>query len=78
MIRLYSADGGDTIGEISEEQLQFLKDNLEEESEEDREYYLTADTLDVFEEEGCPPALLKLLREALGDGEGLEVGWEEE
>ena len=38
---------------------------MEEESTEDREYYLTAEDCDLMEEQGIDPTLIEVLREAL-------------
>jgi hypothetical protein len=75
MIRLHDAERGTLIGTISEAQLQFLIDELEEESPEDRDYYVSADTVDMLEENGGDPELVALLRSALGGREGLDVRW---
>jgi hypothetical protein len=75
MIRLHDAERGTVIGTISEAQLQFLIDELEEESPEDRDYYVSADTVDMLEENGGDPELVALLRSALGGREGLDVRW---
>ena len=63
------------IGDISQAQLQFLVDQLEEEHSADRDYYLDRDTLAMFEERGCDPQLLSLLRDALGDEESIDIEW---
>ncbi|HUE29270.1 MAG TPA: galactosyldiacylglycerol synthase [Verrucomicrobiae bacterium] len=75
MIQLYDKETGAPLGAISEEQLQFLVDQLEEESPEDQDYYINEPTLDAFEEAGADPALLVLLRKALGDREEIEIRW---
>jgi hypothetical protein len=75
MIRLHDAERGTLIGTISEAQLQFLIDELEEESPEDRDYYVSADTVDMLEENGGDSELVALLRSALGGREGLDVRW---
>ena len=75
MIELREAGTGRVIGPISEEQLQFLVDQLEEESSSDTDYYIDAVTLEMFEERGADPALLSLLRAALGAREGLDIEW---
>lgn len=78
MIELRDKDTGDVIGSITEEQLQFLIDQLEEESEVDVDYYLNRDTLEVFEERGIDRKLLKMLKNAMGDREDMEIEWEKE
>jgi hypothetical protein len=75
MIQLYDKDTGAALGAISEEQLQFLADQLEEESPQDQDYYINEPTLDAFEEAGADPALLALLRKALGEREEMEIRW---
>ena len=49
MIQLRNKETGSLLGSISEEDLQFLIDNLEEEWEEDTDYYLNRETLDLLE-----------------------------
>jgi hypothetical protein len=73
MILLKDLDSG--IVSITEEQLKFLQDQLEEESPRDRDYYLNAATLDAFEADGADPALMAMLRGALGTREDMEIGW---
>ncbi len=75
MIKIYSAESGQVVGEISEAQLAFLQDQLEEESSEDRDYYLTADTLAMLEEAGADAELSGVLRTALGGRDGADVRW---
>ena len=75
MIELQDKDTGAPIGTISETQLQFLIDQLEEESVEDQDYYINEATLDLFEERGADPALVSLLRKALGGRSEMEIRW---
>ena len=75
MIRLHDAERNTLIGTITEDQLQFLVDELEEESAEDRDYYLSADTIDMLEEDGADSQLVSLLRGALAGREGFDVRW---
>jgi processive 1,2-diacylglycerol beta-glucosyltransferase len=76
VIHLFDNDTGRALGTISDEQLRFLQDHLEEESPEDTDYYITKDTLDAFEQQGADPALLRVLREALGARQDIEIRWE--
>ena len=77
------------IGQITEPQLRFLVDELEEEGPEDRGYYLDDGTLELLEEAGADPQLMQLLRQATTLGhpfrdavdseaprEGVEIVWE--
>ena len=75
MITLRDKESGQILGTISDEELLFLIDSLEEESEEDADYYIDADTIDMLEEDGAPASLTTLLRTSLGDREGLDVEW---
>jgi hypothetical protein len=75
MIRLHDTERGTLIGTITEEQLQFLIDELEEESAEDTDYYVSADTVDMLAENGGDPELVALLRSALAGREGVDVRW---
>jgi processive 1,2-diacylglycerol beta-glucosyltransferase len=78
MPQLYNAEQGTVLGAISEEQLQFLIDSLEEESAIDQDYYIDSATVDMLEEDGADPQLVGLLRKALADREGIEVRWTRE
>jgi hypothetical protein len=75
MITLYDEGTGEKIGEISNEQFQFLVDQLEEESSLDRDYAITPMLLAYFEELNADPTLLNLLRTALGEREEMEITW---
>jgi hypothetical protein len=75
MIRLHDAERGTPIGTITEDQLQFLMDELEEESAEDRDYYVSSDTVDMLEEDGADSQLVSLLRSALAGRDGIDVRW---
>lgn len=74
MVELKDKDSGVAIG-ITEEQLRFLIDQLEEESDDDRDYYLNTTTLDMLAGKGIDAKLLKLLRGALGDRTEMEIEW---
>ena len=75
MITLVNKDTGKPIGSVSEGDLQVLVDQLEEEDSKDTDYYIDADTIDLLEENGASADLLRILRQALGDAEGMEVSW---
>ena len=76
MIKVYTAEDNDFIGTITDSQLQFMIDNMEEESLEDRDYAITPMTLAYFEELGADPALVDMLRQALGNQDELVIRWE--
>jgi processive 1,2-diacylglycerol beta-glucosyltransferase len=75
MIMLTDKETGVCFGTITETQLQFLIDQLEEESTEDTDYYINQATLTMFEEAGAEASLLALLRQALGRREDMEIQW---
>lgn len=75
MIELYNESTGALIGEINEDQLRFLVGELEEESLEDVDYYLSAATVDMLEADGADPALIGLLRQALDDHGEVDILW---
>jgi integrase len=77
-IRLYIKDPKKELGTITEEQLQTLLDLLEEEDEEDRDYYVDKDILDYMEEEGADKELIALLRPHVTEDDGVEIEWKEE
>lgn len=77
MARLYRVDTDKTIGQLTEKQVQFLVDMLEEEDDADTEYFIDQDTLELFSDNNCDPELLAMLESALDDGEdGVDIGWE--
>lgn len=75
MIQIHDKDSGARIGTLTEKQLQFLIDQLEEESGEDQDYYINETTVDLFEENGADKALIALLREALNGRTEMEIRW---
>jgi len=70
MILLYAQ-----VGEISEEQLDMLVDNLEEEWPEDRDYYINRQMLETLKDRGADSVLLNLLSEALGSRDEVDILW---
>jgi hypothetical protein len=75
MVELRDKETGRILGSINDEQLQFLIDQLEEESGTDTDYYINAATLEMFAARSIDPQLLTLLRGALGEREGMEIEW---
>ncbi len=75
MIQIHDKDTGSWIGTLSEENLQFLIDQLEEESGEDQDYYINETTIDLFEESGADKDLVSLLRNALNGRTEMEIRW---
>ena len=75
MIQLRDKENGQSLGTISEEDLQFLIDQLEEESLDDKDYYLHRVTLEALKEKGASQALMDVLTKALGDRDDMEFEW---
>jgi processive 1,2-diacylglycerol beta-glucosyltransferase len=78
MVRLFDAESDAPLGTITEAQLQFLIDELEEESSEDRDYYISAETVELLADHGADAELIDVLRRALAGREGVDVRWETE
>jgi hypothetical protein len=68
-------DTGEPIGTLSDRQLRFLIDHLEEEDSEDRDYFITRDKLDLLEEAGCDRQLIGLLAIAMGESFAIDIAW---
>jgi hypothetical protein len=75
MIDLYNATTNQLLGSITEPDLQVLIDALEEESAEDRDYYIDAATIDLIADGKPTDHLVHLLRGALGSAEGVDIRW---
>ncbi len=75
-VRIYNKNTGSLIGLISNQDLQFLIDQFEEESSTDVDYFIDADTVDALEENGGSSALVTLLRTAIGASDGVDIRWE--
>jgi processive 1,2-diacylglycerol beta-glucosyltransferase len=76
MVRLYDKSNDNQIGTITDDQLQFLADKLEEESAGDDDYYINRTTVHILEQEGGDAELLSVLRSALGEREEMDLRWE--
>ena len=76
MIVLTNKDTGHEIGTITEAQLQFLVDQLEEETPHDTEYWLNRTELAILKDDGADPELIALLEKGMGTADDMEVSWE--
>ena len=76
MIDLYNNTTGELLGPITEADLKVLVDALEEESTEDRDYFIDAATIDVIADGRATEHLVGLLRMALGTSNGVDIRWE--
>jgi hypothetical protein len=76
MPRLVRVDTGDEIGEITDVHLQFLIAQLEEEHDEDQDYYIDKETLELLSDNGADPELIAMIEKAMGDDESIDIAWE--
>jgi hypothetical protein len=76
MPRLVRLDTGYEIGNISDQQLAFLVEQLEEEHDEDRDYFVDKDTIELLADNGCDPELLAMLEKAIGEDDAMDIAWE--
>ena len=76
MIDLYNNETETLLGTISEEELQTLRDALEEESDTDQDYYIDGPTVDLIADQNGSAHLVQLLRSALGAAEGVDIRWQ--
>ena len=65
------------LGTITESQLDFLIENLEEEFEEDEEYLIDQAAIDYLRDQGADEGLLRLLEKAIaGSDEGADISYQ--
>ncbi len=76
MPRLIRLDTGTEIGTINDNQLAFLVEQLEEEHDDDKDYYVDRETLDLLSDNGADPDLLALLEKGMGDDDEMDIAWE--
>ena len=75
MPRLYIEATNQVLGEVTDAELKVLFENLEEESAEDTDYYITPDTVDFLEGRGADARLVSMLRQAIGGSDGVDIRW---
>jgi hypothetical protein len=75
MVYVYRKSTGDLLGEIGEDDLQFLIDQMEEESMKDQDYSITNMEIAYFVENGASSELITLLRQALGEQSEVIILW---
>ena len=73
MYELTRKSDGSLLGAISEPDMQFLRDNLEEESLTDDDYTISRLTLEYLRGNGLSLPLTQLLESALGDQDEVEI-----
>lgn len=75
MVYLYNQTTNDLIGEITDDELQFLIDQMEEESTKDQDYAISAMEIAYFSQHGATTHLIELLKQALGDQSEVTILW---
>ena len=76
MPRLIRLDNEVEIGTIDDKQLTFLKEQLEEEADDDSEYFIDRDTLELLSDNGADPELLAMLEKGLAGDDEMDIAWE--
>ena len=76
MARLIRLDTGVDIGTIDDKQLQFLVSQLEEDHDDDKDYFIDRDTLELLSDNGADPELLALLEKGLAGDEEMDIAWD--
>ena len=77
MVKVFKKDTNELLGRISEEELAFLKDQLEEEGIADQDYYLRRETIEEFAASaGATEHLVTVLKTGLRNDEAVEIRWE--
>ena len=77
MVKVYNKTTNELLGRISEDELTFLQDQLEEDKLNDHDYYIRKETIDEFAASaGATEHLVTVLRAGLRNDEALEIRWE--
>jgi processive 1,2-diacylglycerol beta-glucosyltransferase len=77
MIKVIDRETGSSLGSLTEDQLDFLIENLEEESTRDQDYYIDKDVIEMLEGKGIDADLKAFLERALGSRKSAEIVWED-
>lgn len=75
MVTLIHERTGQVVGEISEEDFEFLINNLEEEDVDDSDYYIDEPTIEVLRSEGASATLVDVLTRAVAAHGPSELTW---
>ena len=77
MPRLMRIDTGDDIGKITEAHQAFLITQLEDDND-DTDYFIDRETLELLSDNGADPELLAILEKGLGDDDEMDIAFEAE
>jgi hypothetical protein len=75
MFTLSLKETGAFLGTVDDADLQVLIDLLEEEHVNDTDYYVCPATVEILEKNGASASLIRILKEAIGGSEGVEIAW---
>ena len=77
MVKVFNKATNELLGRISDDELTFLQDQLEEEGINDRDYYLRRETIEEFEKSSeATQHLVTVLKTGLRNDEAVEIRWE--
>ena len=76
MIMLYDGDSDEELGSITDAQLDFLQEQLIEETLDSTSYNLTPQAISSLEMNGADPDLVAMLKKALGPRTSMELRFE--
>jgi hypothetical protein len=76
MPRLIRLNTGDEIGKIDDKQLAFLVEQLQEDHDDDTDYFIDRETLELLSDNGADPELLALLEKGLAGDDEMDIAWE--
>jgi hypothetical protein len=76
MPRLIRIDSGAELGTIDDKQVAFLVEQLDEDDDNETEYFIDRETLELLSDNGADPELLALLEKGMGDDDEMDIGWE--
>jgi hypothetical protein len=76
MPRLIRLDSGDEIGTITDAQQAFLVAQLENDNEDDTDFFIDRDTLDLLSDNDADPELLALLEKGLAGDDDMSIVFE--
>lgn len=76
MPRLIRNDTGDEIGAITDAHQTFLIAQLEKADEDDTDYFINRETIELLSDNDADPELLALLEKGLGDDDSMDIAFE--
>ena len=76
MVKLFNKTTGQLLGRISDDDLQFLIDNLEEEDSVDNDYYINRTIFTFLKEKGMSEALIYMFENNFTKDGELEIKYE--